>query len=110
MQNVQKTLYRSRKDRIIAGVCGGLAEHFEIDTTLVRVVFIVLLLAHGLGGLLYVIFWILTPREPDGEVRERSENAKEFLEDVEKELEALKEKIRRKKARTEGVSGNSGGN
>lgn len=107
MENGRKTLYRSRKNHIIAGVCGGLAEHFEIDATLVRVIFVALLLIHGLGGLFYIIFWILTPREPDGEVRERSESAKEFLEDLERELEAIKEKIRQKKAKTEGVSGSN---
>ncbi len=105
MPKEPKTLYRSRKNHIIAGVCGGLAEHFEIDATLVRVIFVALLLIHGLGGLFYIIFWILTPREPDGEVRERSEGAKEFLEDLERELESLKEKIRQKRARTEGVQG-----
>ncbi|MFH0891067.1 MAG: PspC domain-containing protein [Candidatus Liptonbacteria bacterium] len=110
MEGGKKELYRSRKNRIIAGVCGGLSEYFEVDATLVRVIFIALLIIHGIGGLFYLIFWILTPREPDGEVRERSENTKDFLDDIERELEILRDKIKQKKVKVggiEGIDGNS---
>jgi len=60
-----KRLYRSTTDRKIAGVCGGLAEYFNIDPTLVRVIFVILLLPGGLPGFVpYVILWIVVPWKP----------------------------------------------
>lgn len=59
-----KRLYRSRSNVIIAGVCGGLADYIGIDPLLVRVIFLLLLLA-ALGGFwLYIIFWIIMPVQP----------------------------------------------
>lgn len=104
-RNHKGKLYRSRKNRIIAGICGGLAEHFEVDTTLVRIIFLVLSLIHGIGVLFYLIFWIMTPEAPDGEEGLRGESTKEFVEDIERELEALKEKIKQKRVRMDGVRG-----
>ena len=60
----KRRLYRSQKDRIIGGVCGGLSDYFGWDPTLVRVVFAMLVLAGGNGLLLYLLLWILTPLEP----------------------------------------------
>jgi phage shock protein PspC (stress-responsive transcriptional regulator) len=60
-----KRLYRSRTDRKIAGVCGGLAEYFNVDPVIVRIVAFILLLPGGLPGLLpYIILWIVVPEEP----------------------------------------------
>lgn len=60
-----KRLYRSQTDSKIAGVCGGLAKYFSIDPTIVRVVFIILLLPGGLPGLIpYLILWIVVPVQP----------------------------------------------
>jgi phage shock protein C len=54
---------------MIAGVCGGLAEDFSVDTILVRIAAVVLALtAHGAGLLAYLIFWIIVPQKPLGEV------------------------------------------
>ena len=50
-----KRLYRSRDDRMIAGVCGGLAEYFSIDPTIVRLVLLFLTLWGGGGFLVYVL-------------------------------------------------------
>lgn len=55
-----KILYRSKKDRVIAGVCGGLAEYFDIDPIIMRLLFLVLLFA-GVGLLIYIIAWIFVP-------------------------------------------------
>ncbi|HEY4161387.1 MAG TPA: PspC domain-containing protein [Candidatus Saccharimonadales bacterium] len=61
-----KRLYRSRNDRMIAGVCGGIAEYFNIDPVLVRIVAVILLLPGGFPGFLpYVILWIVVPENPD---------------------------------------------
>jgi len=59
-----KRLYRSRTDRMIAGVCGGLASYFNIDPVIVRVIAVVALLAGFGGGLAYIILWIVVPEEP----------------------------------------------
>jgi phage shock protein C len=61
-----KKLYRSRTDKKIAGVCGGLANYFNVDATVIRIVFIILLLPGGFPGLLpYLIFWIFVPLQPE---------------------------------------------
>ena len=61
-----RKLYRSRSNRKLAGVCGGLAEYFTIDTTLVRVLFVVLAVMGGPGVLAYLLLWILVPEKPLG--------------------------------------------
>jgi phage shock protein C len=57
-------LYRSRTNRQLAGVCGGLAEYFNIDATLIRVLFVVLAVLGGSGLVIYLVLWIIVPREP----------------------------------------------
>jgi phage shock protein C len=62
---MQKKLYRSRRDRKIAGVCGGIAEYFDVDPVLVRIIAFILLLPGGLPGLLpYLILWFVVPENP----------------------------------------------
>lgn len=62
-----KKMYRSTKNKKIGGVCGGIAEFFSIDPTIVRVIFVILLLPGGLPGLLpYGIFWIMIPQQNIG--------------------------------------------
>ncbi|SKA95073.1 phage shock protein C (PspC) family protein [Caloramator quimbayensis] len=56
-----KKLYRSRKDRMIAGVCGGIAEYFDIDPTLVRLFWVFAVLLGGSGILAYIICAIVIP-------------------------------------------------
>jgi len=56
-------LVRSEHDRVIAGVCGGLARHLDVDPTLVRVLFVVAALLGGPGILAYIVLWIAMPRE-----------------------------------------------
>ena len=58
---MNKRLYRSRSDRQLAGVCGGLGEYFGVDPTIVRLIFIVLALAGGPGLLLYIILALVIP-------------------------------------------------
>lgn len=66
MKNVSSTqrLYRSRKDRVIAGVCGGMGEYFDIDPVWIRIAAILLIFAHGIGIILYLLTWILIPENP----------------------------------------------
>jgi phage shock protein C len=61
---MQRRLYRSRTDKILGGVCGGLSEYSGVDPTLVRLVFVILALAGGPGILIYLIMWLITPLQP----------------------------------------------
>src|SRR5437588_532971 len=61
----QRRRYRSAHDRIVAGVCGGLAEHLDIDVRAIRVAFAVLAFVGGTGLILYAAFWAIVPQRPD---------------------------------------------
>jgi phage shock protein PspC (stress-responsive transcriptional regulator) len=63
---MSKRLYRSRKDRKIAGVCGGLGEYFNVDPVIFRILWVILLLGAGTGLLAYIIFWLIVPEAPEG--------------------------------------------
>ncbi len=64
MKQPIKKLLRSKTDKKIAGVCAGIANYFDIDPTLVRVVFIILGLPGGAPGiLLYLVLWFAMPQE-----------------------------------------------
>ena len=59
-----KKLYRSKTNKMIGGVCGGLGDFFELDPTLIRLGAVVLVLAAGAGILAYLIAWIIVPVDP----------------------------------------------
>lgn len=60
----KKRLYRSTGDKMLAGVCGGLGEYFNIDPTLVRLVWAIFALAAGSGILAYIVAAIIIPENP----------------------------------------------
>ena len=60
---VSKKIYRSETDKMLAGVAGGLGEYFEVDSTLIRIIFVLLTIFGGSGILIYIILWILVPSE-----------------------------------------------
>jgi phage shock protein C len=59
-----RKLYRSKTDRVLAGVCGGLAQYLNLDATLIRVLFVLLTVLGGAGLVLYVAMWIIVPNQP----------------------------------------------
>ena len=59
-----RKLYRSRTDRSIAGICGGLADFFHIDATVMRLIMLFLIIFGGLSIWAYIILWIIIPEEP----------------------------------------------
>jgi phage shock protein C len=62
---MEKKLYRSSTNKVIGGVCGGLAEYTGLDANIIRLIAVLLLLPGGLPGLLpYVLLWILVPVKP----------------------------------------------
>ena len=56
-----RKLYRSETQRMVAGVCGGLAEYFNLDVTVMRVLFLILSVFGGSGSVIYVVMWIIVP-------------------------------------------------
>ncbi|MCX6711898.1 MAG: PspC domain-containing protein [Candidatus Woesearchaeota archaeon] len=59
-----KRLYRSGKEKILGGVCGGIAEYFNIDPIIVRLLWILSIFLWGLGIIFYIIAWIIIPKNP----------------------------------------------
>lgn len=64
-KGMEKRFYRSKKDRQVAGVCGGFAEYFKIDPVFVRAAFLALAFCGGVGVAIYVAFWLIAPDNPD---------------------------------------------
>lgn len=62
---MEKKLYRSKTNKKIFGVCGGLAEYFDIDATIVRLVLVLAVLFAGVGVLAYLIAALVMPNQPD---------------------------------------------
>ncbi|GAB4149104.1 MAG: PspC domain-containing protein [Patescibacteria group bacterium] len=91
-----KKLYKSRKDRIVFGVCGGLAEYFDADPVLVRLIAIILILAPGPGIAVYILLAIIIPSKSgidsaevddkvvDVNMNHIKQNVKEMADDVSK--------------------------
>lgn len=79
---MERKLYRSRKNRIVAGVAGGLGEYFDIDPVFVRVIFILATLAGAWGVLAYIILWIVVPNQKfDFELRPQTAEGETVMEE-----------------------------
>lgn len=63
---MERRLYRSTKEKYIAGVCGGLGEYFGVDPAFIRILFVLLTFANGFGLLAYLILWITVRKRPEG--------------------------------------------
>jgi phage shock protein C len=61
-----KKLWRSRYNKRLAGVCGGIGEYFKVDPFWIRLLFVIFFLAGGAALIIYVIIWLLVPLEPLG--------------------------------------------
>lgn len=89
---MKKRLYRSESDRMIWGVCGGLAEYFGIDPIIVRIVAVLLIFARGIGLLAYLVLAIVVPREgsksdePSDTIKENVEGMKETATELGNEI------------------------
>ena len=64
MSEEKKRLYRSRSERWLAGVCGGIGDYFDTDPTVIRVIFVLAALVLGGGFLIYLVLWLIIPQEP----------------------------------------------
>ena len=59
----EKRLYRSKKNKILGGVCGGIAEYVDTDPTLIRLLWALTALVWGFGILAYILAWIIIPQQ-----------------------------------------------
>lgn len=93
-----KKFYRSRSNRIIFGVCGGLGDYFKIDPILFRLLFVLLIFIDGAGIPLYIIMTIITPEEPgrdekegglEGEVKELADKIDQKAKELQSEKKAI---------------------
>jgi len=88
-----RRLYRSRSDRMIWGVCGGLAKYLNVDPTVVRLVMVLLVFANGIAILAYIIMAIIVPPEGSKTVQFK-ERMRENVEEMTKTADELGEEIR----------------
>lgn len=86
-------LYRSETDRVLGGVSGGLADFFDVDSTLVRIIFVLLTVFGGSGLIIYLLLWVIIPSESSVEsaltkdffhnnINEIKDKTKSFANDV----------------------------
>lgn len=94
---MNKKLYRSRKNKVLAGVCGGIGEYFEVDPVLIRVLFVFLTFFNGSGILLYLLLLIILPQEPIIFPEENYSNVKE--EDIKSEYIPAEKPIQQRNTR-----------
>ncbi|MFN2195040.1 MAG: PspC domain-containing protein [Anaerolineales bacterium] len=66
MSETKKRLYRSRDDRMISGICGGIAEYFDVDSTLVRLGVVIFTIPFPVTIFAYLILILIIPTEPEG--------------------------------------------
>jgi len=90
---IAKKLYRSKTDVMVAGICGGLAEYFDIDSSLIRIIFVVLLLNFGTGFLAYLILWFIVPKDGSKEIK-----VEEVTEEIKNKAKTIAKKVKNKKA------------
>jgi len=90
---MKNKLYRSKKDCVIGGVCGGIAEYFDIDTTLVRLLAVLVFFFGGSGIIAYIIGWIIIPQNPNGNTEDNSENKGEIKGKIKKGADKADKKV-----------------
>lgn len=90
--NNAKKLYRSRTDRVIFGVCGGLGEYFEVDSLILRILFILLTFTGGSGIIIYLILAIIIP-DGDGQ-KLKGKEVKDAIGEAQEKTQNLAEEIK----------------
>ncbi len=78
MSTASRKLYRSRTNKVLGGVCAGLGEYFDIDPSLIRLLWVVIVLMGGSGILIYIILWIILPEEENNgkEIKDGKEKSR----------------------------------
>ncbi len=95
---MEKRLTRSSENRMIAGICGGLGEYFNVDPVIVRVIFVLLAFADAIGVVAYLILWIIVPlREKAG--LPPKDAAKEGIQELRDQAEKLSKEVQARSGR-----------
>jgi phage shock protein C len=106
---MMRRLYRSRQERMLGGVCGGLGTYLGIDPTLIRIFFVLLVFGQGAGILIYLILWVLVPVEgtvPEGTMAENIHSGAEEIADRARTMGAeLRRELTRPDSRWEVIVG-----
>jgi len=88
---MENRLVRSDRDKVIAGVCGGLGKYFNIDPVLVRIIMVALLMAGSAGFWIYILAWIFIPLESD--LRKKNNLSEEEFEEMDEETRLRRQKM-----------------
>ena len=91
---MKKKLYRSEKDYKIAGVCGGIAEYFDVDSTLVRLLTVIFVLLGGAGVVVYIIAWIIIPKNPGQVSDDKFDKIEESKEKIKKRAKEVAKEVK----------------
>lgn len=76
---MRKRIYRSEYDRKLAGVCGGIADYFDVDSTVIRLAFLFMVLAWGTGLMFYIVAALIIPNESEVEMVIKKEEKKKKM-------------------------------
>jgi phage shock protein C len=114
MSEERKRLYRNTREQMLGGVCAGLGDYFDIDPTLVRLGFVLLLVTGGAGALIYIILWIVVPvaktkdekEEVSGSEEGKGEQVVEDnVEEISARIEGFVENVKKKDGNSNKVLG-----
>jgi len=100
----QKKLLRNTSDKMIAGVASGIADYFDIDSNIIRLLFILLTIFGGSGILLYIVLWIFIPSDASKNVNGRDtmkENVREMKDTVSEVAKEFKSRPKERKERSQ---------
>lgn len=89
-----KKIYRSDSEYMIAGVCGGLGEYFQVDTTLIRIIFVLLAFGGGAGIIIYLILAFIIPKKNGSNKVNIEENIENVTEDIAKNISSKAKKVK----------------
>lgn len=92
---MKQRLYRSRSGAILGGVCGGLGDYFNIDSNIIRLVFVILTFINGVGLLLYLAVWLIVPREETTEKTTLKETVHIAAEEIVEKAQGIGKEIGR---------------
>ena len=90
----KRKLYRSNTDKVIAGVCGGLGEYFEVDPTIIRIIFVILAVWGGAGIILYIIGIIIMPEKEGEKMKNNNDKTKKTAQEIGDNIKAAAEDFR----------------
>ncbi len=93
---MENKLYRSTTDSMLGGVCGGLGAYFRFDPNLIRLIFVVLAVAPGIGIPAYIALWLLVPEESERDNTSLGERVREGADEIAERARSIGEDLRNK--------------